>query len=118
MDDRLEIERENAEHFGDIIKRVAKAIDHHAPHGFDPHSDDLTVQFAMQIADKDELIAELLAALRGALCPGGGYGGEQPRDEYRSVQACLSAGKCGCSLGAAVLKAEPAAGGSTPCPPA
>lgn len=39
--------------------------------------------------------------LRGALCPGGGYT-DQPRDEYPDVAACLKAGVCGCSLGAAL----------------
>lgn len=49
---------------------------------------------------------DMLRELRGAPCPGGGYGGSQPEDEYPSVEACLKANACGCSLGAAVRKAE------------
>lgn len=46
-------------------------------------------------------IERLREELSGALCPGGGYTG-QPPDELRDVAACLKAGVCGCSLGAAI----------------
>jgi ferredoxin-like protein FixX len=50
-----------------------------------------------------KLMAEnhrLRTALLSADCPGGGYTG-QPKDEEHSVENCLKAGVCGCTLGAA-----------------
>lgn len=60
------------------------------------HSTTLDELFALRDENK-----RLREELRGALCPGGGYTG-QPPDEYRDVAACLKAGVCGCSLGAAL----------------
>lgn len=54
---------------------------------------------------------DLLACLRKAHCPGGGYTG-QPANEEPTVDACLKAGVCGCYFGAAVTKATPPSGKS------
>lgn len=48
----------------------------------------------------------LLAALKTAPCPGGGWTGQPKEIAHATVSDCLAHGVCGCDMGAAVLKAE------------
>lgn len=60
----LETKQENDAHYGELIERVAKALDRHAPHAYDPASDDMTVEFAIDFANQDAVIERLRDALR------------------------------------------------------
>ena len=44
------------------LSELAAALEKHAPAGFDPASDDMTVQFAVKLAEKDAEIERLRAA--------------------------------------------------------
>lgn len=44
-------------------KHLKETIERHAPDGFDPESDDMTVEFAIKLAEQDREIARLRAAL-------------------------------------------------------
>ena len=55
--------------------------------------------------DHGEEIERLRAALREAMCPGGGYTG-QPKDEEPTVGNCVKAGVCWCVLGELLLGIE------------
>lgn len=43
----------------ELSKRVEAALEQHAPVGFDPASDDMTVQFAIKLAEQDAEIERL-----------------------------------------------------------
>lgn len=61
-------------------------------------------------AENKALMAEierLRAALRSALCPGGGFNG-MPKDAEPTVGLCLDHGVCGCDLGAAIAPEQSA----------
>lgn len=47
----------------ETINRVAEALEKNTPTGFDPASDDMTVTFAIQLAEKDIEIRRLRAAI-------------------------------------------------------
>jgi hypothetical protein len=49
--------------FDDVVERVAKSLNMHAPDNFDPATDDMTVEFAVKLSEQDAEIASLRAEL-------------------------------------------------------
>lgn len=70
--------------------RIEAAMEKYAPEGFDPASDDMTIQFAIQLVEKDRENAKLRKALEvclGHLTGGldGNYADCDPREVAREA---------------------------------
>lgn len=45
-----------------VVERIEQAMERYAPAGYDPSTDDMTIPFAMELAEKDRTIAAHVAA--------------------------------------------------------
>jgi hypothetical protein len=92
----------------EIERRAERAGDQQRLFHYEAEIDRLRAERDVHAAEECEMrerCDELLAELKSCLCPGGGWNG-MPKDMEATVQACMTHGVCGCTLGAAVAKAE------------